>query len=172
MTVLTIATFALLSPALRSGRLGGVRMSAGGPNPDNLDRPCVDEICVTPGTVAISPAVALAAAGWVDRSGSAYAEESRKFRRTIYMHDEWTKHRSSERFVINMRTISKSGVVQALGPELSKITATAVFCVVTNTLLTGYQDFNGVTHASPLESIALVSLHDAFSSMLHMPPLS
>jgi len=166
--MLAISTFALAlgGPALMSpGRLGGVRMSAGGPSPVNPNQPCVDAVCVTPGAVTVPPAVALAAEGWVDRSGSAYAEESRKFRRTVYMHDEWTKHRSSERFIINLRTISKSGVAQALSPELSFITATAVFCVLANALLTGYQDFDGVMHASPLESIALVSLPDAFWSM-------
>jgi len=89
-------------------------------------------------------------------SGSGYAEESRQYRRTVYMHDEWVKHRSSGRFIRNMRTLSESGVGRALGAELAFITATAIFCVGINMLIHGYQDFSGVAHPSPLADFAFI----------------
>lgn len=89
-------------------------------------------------------------------SGSDYAEESRQYRRTVYMHDEWVKHRSSGRFIRNMRTLSESGVGRALGAELAFITATALFCVGINMVIHGYQDFSGVTHPSPLADFAFI----------------
>ena len=66
---------------------------------------------------------------------NAYAEESRKYRRTVYMHDEWVKHRSSERIFDNMLSITKSGVSQNLGVELTFVTFTAIFAVLVNCCL-------------------------------------
>ena len=39
-------------------------------------------------------------------------------RRTVYMHDDWVRHRSSDRFVRNMLTIGSSGINQALSKEM------------------------------------------------------
>ena len=39
------------------------------------------------------------------RQSSTYSEEQRKDRRTIFMHDDWVRHRSSDRFLRNMLTI-------------------------------------------------------------------
>jgi hypothetical protein len=39
-----------------------------------------------------------------------YGEESRKFRRTVYTHDDWERHRSPDRFVRNLVSIVASGV--------------------------------------------------------------
>ena len=72
------------------------------------------------------------------------------------MHDEWVKHRSSDRFWRNMQTITASGVGQSLRTEISFITAISVFAVAINLLVVGYQDFGGVMHASPLASSWLV----------------
>ena len=47
-------------------------------------------------------------------------------RRTVYMHDDWVWHRSSDRFVRNMLTIGSSGINQALSKELSFVTLDAV----------------------------------------------
>jgi hypothetical protein len=110
-------------------------------------------------------------------SGSDYSEESRKYRRTVYMHDEWVKHRSASRFIRNMRTLSESGVGKALGTELAFITATAIFCVGINMVINGYQDFSGVAHPSLLADFAVIrdikqlSL-PAFVFSIGMPALS
>jgi len=95
----------------------------------------------------------------------------------VYMHDEWVKHRSSERFIKNLRSITKSGVGQSLGLELNFVTATAVFCVLANMALMGYQDFGGVMHASPLQDLAIVrDIHNlalpALPFTIGMPALS
>ena len=60
---------------------------------------CVDELCSTEENVMD--------ARWLagDLSGSDYAEHSRKYRRTVFMHDEWVRHRSSDRFFRNMKTM-------------------------------------------------------------------
>ena len=95
-------------------------------------------------------------------------------RRTVYMHDDWVWHRSSDRFVRNMLTIGSSGINQALSKELTFVTLDAVsdrhpnwehlvgaadlaglqilfaelqvFVVLINALFAGYQDFSGVIH--------------------------
>lgn len=39
-----------------------------------------------------------------------YGEESRKFRRTVYTHEDWERHRSPDRFIRNLNSIMASGV--------------------------------------------------------------
>ena len=110
---------------------------------------CVDEICAPEEDAA--PTTVDLLAELRSKKADTYAEESRKFRRTVYMHDEWVKHRSSERFYRNMQTIFSSGVSQALSTELTFITATAAFVVFFNALIGGYTDFGGVQHPGPLQ---------------------
>jgi ion channel-forming bestrophin family protein len=43
-----------------------------------------------------------------------YGEESRKYRRTVYSHDDWVKHRSPDRFWKNLRTTTNSGIYKVL----------------------------------------------------------
>lgn len=88
------------------------------------------------------------------RQGSAYSETQRKDRRTIFMHDDWVRHRSSERFLRNIKTIGSSGINQALASELTFVTSTAVFVVLMNMLFANYQDFSGVVHPGPLAPMA------------------
>jgi hypothetical protein len=46
-----------------------------------------------------------------------YGEESRKFRRTVYTHDDWERHRSPDRFVRNLVSIVASGVYKVWKKE-------------------------------------------------------
>ena len=39
-----------------------------------------------------------------------YGEESRKYRRTVYTHEDWVKHRSPDRFFKNIMSTTKSGI--------------------------------------------------------------
>jgi len=84
------------------------------------------------------------------KQSAEFSEEQRKDRRTIFMHDDWVRHRSSERFLRNMRTIGSSGINQALFKELTFMTFAAVFVVVFNMLFVSYQDFDGLSHVGPL----------------------
>lgn len=74
-------------------------------------------------------------------------EEQRKFRRTVYTHDDWRKHRSQDRFVYYLAAMFKSGVYKNLGREVGLVTLVAVFVCVYNGLVSGYTDFAGVEYA-------------------------
>jgi hypothetical protein len=74
-------------------------------------------------------------------------EEQRKFRRTVYTHDDWRKHRSQDRFIYYLAAIFKSGVYKNLGREVGLVTLVAIFVCVYNGLVGGYTDFAGVEYA-------------------------
>lgn len=125
-----------LSPAATMPQLNLQKLA----NHDNLrlskiimaepDDVCVDEECYV-------------SAEEKQTSTNNYSEESRKFRRTVYMHDEWVKHRSTDRFARNVKDLFNSGVVRALYVELGVVTGAAIFVVVANMLLGGYTDLLG-----------------------------
>jgi len=99
------------------------------------------------------------------RQGSAYTEMQRQDRRTIFMHDDWVRHRSSQRFLRNIRTIGSSGINQALSTELTFVTLVAVFIVVSNMIFFSYTDFAGIKHPGPLNFL------DANIKALSLPAL-
>ena len=76
------------------------------------------------------------------------------------MHDDWVRHRSSERFFRNVQSIGSSGISQSLRKEVTFVTMAAVFVVAINMLLVSYQDFDGVSHVGALanSNIRSVSL--------------
>ncbi len=80
-----------------------------------------------------------------------YGERSREFRRTVYSHDDWVKHRSTDRFYKNLSTIFQSGVTINLGKEVLTTTSVAAFIIGWNCIFGEYQDFNFVTHAGPMK---------------------
>ena len=82
-----------------------------------------------------------------DADKYSYGEESRKYRRTVYTHEEWVKHRSPNRFVRNLGTLPSSGVYKNLAKEVLATTTVATFIVAWNCIFGDYQDFEGVTHA-------------------------
>jgi len=79
-------------------------------------------------------------------------EEQRKFRRTVYSHDDWKKHRSQDRFIYYLLAIFKSGVYKNLGREVGTTTLIATLVVAYNALVGGYQDFEGTKHAALISS--------------------
>jgi len=85
-----------------------------------------------------------------------YGEGSRKYRRTVYTHNEWVKHRSSDRFVNNISTLVYSGIYKNIGKEVLATSSVAVFVWAWNMLVGGYEDFSGVMH-DPLISSKLAS---------------
>jgi len=86
----------------------------------------------------------------VDKAKREYAELSREYRRTVYMHDDWLYHRSSERYWENIKGIFGSGVNKQLYGELTAISFAALFVIVANCLLEGYTDLDGTSHVGPL----------------------
>ena len=75
-------------------------------------------------------------------------EASRKYRRTVYTHKDWVKHRSTDRFIYYLLAIFKSGVYQNIGREVAATTSIAVFVFLYNLLVSGYVDLEGVQHAA------------------------
>jgi putative membrane protein len=67
---------------------------------------------VAPSTTVSAPTELYAGNGPPDTATKdiPYGEISRQFRRTVYTHDDWVKHRSPNRFIKNLATIFNSGV--------------------------------------------------------------
>jgi hypothetical protein len=86
-----------------------------------------------------------------DRSIS-YGEESRKYRRTVYTHDDWVKHRSPDRFTRNLFSVTSSGVYKNLAKEVLATTSVATLLVLWNCVFGGYTDFEGIKHAAVINS--------------------
>lgn len=84
-----------------------------------------------------------------------YGEESRKYRRTVYTHDDWRRHRSPDRFGRNLSSIFFSGVYKSLGKEILATTLIASFVVIWNALVGGYTDLEGEKHAAVIASGSL-----------------
>ena len=84
-----------------------------------------------------------------------YGEESRKFRRTVYSHDDWRKHRSQDRFIRNIKSMFVSGVYKNLGREVAATTAVATFICLYNAIVGGYTDFEGQKQAALISSTFL-----------------
>jgi hypothetical protein len=75
-----------------------------------------------------------------------YGEASRKFRRTVYSHDDWVNHRSPDRFFKYIAAIPTSGIYKNLGREIWSIVGIATVVLVYNGFVTGYQDISGAGH--------------------------
>ena len=74
-----------------------------------------------------------------------YGEESRKYRRTVYTHDDWRKHRRSDRFIYYLGSIFSSGVYKSLAREVTATTGIAALLCLYNAAVGGYVDLEGVT---------------------------
>lgn len=79
-------------------------------------------------------------------------EEQRKYRRTVYTHDDWRKHRSQDRFVYYLQAIFKSGVYKNLTREVTITTLIAILVTAYNCAVGGYTDFLGAEHGALLTS--------------------
>jgi ion channel-forming bestrophin family protein len=74
-----------------------------------------------------------------------YGEESRKYRRTIFTHDDWVNFRSPDRFWRNLEAVTSSGIYKNVGKEILATTGVAAFVVLYNGLVGGFQDLSGNT---------------------------
>jgi ion channel-forming bestrophin family protein len=75
-----------------------------------------------------------------------YGEASRKYRRTVYTHDDWKKHRSQDRFVYYLAAVFKSGVYKNLIGEVGIATGIAAFICFWNCFTGDYQDLLSKVH--------------------------
>jgi len=80
-----------------------------------------------------------------------FGEGSRKYRRTVYTHEQWVKHRSTDRFSNNLSTFLSSGIYKQVGKEVAATVAVAAFVCVWNALVGGYEDFGGAMHGAVID---------------------
>ncbi len=97
----------------------------------------------------------------VDDIFQQYGEESRQYRRTVYSHEDWVRHRSSDRFARNLSTFTKSSIYRSLFKEVTATTTVASFVVLWNMLFGEYQDLQSITHNG--------LLHDSVIPILALP---
>jgi putative membrane protein len=64
-----------------------------------------------------------------------YGENSRQYRRTVYTHDDWVRHRRSGRFAHNLKTMWTSGVYKSLFNQVLATTGMATLAVLWNALV-------------------------------------
>jgi len=90
-----------------------------------------------------------------DSNEAVDAESARKYRRTVYTHGDWVKHRQQDRFLIYMGSLFSSGVYQNQKQEVLLATSLAALVCVWNALVHGYTDFSGVAHGAVIGGGAL-----------------
>jgi putative membrane protein len=80
-----------------------------------------------------------------------YGESSRKLRRSYYAHSDWLKARADDRFLYNLSSIVRSGILKQLSKELIFVAGISTFvCVWNGLFIAGYDDFVGLHHAAIL----------------------
>ena len=81
-----------------------------------------------------------------------YGEESRRYRRTIYRHEDWLNHRSETRLLRNLKGTFTSGVVRSLLSEVAAVALASVLIIVWNSALFGYNDLSNVAQPGLLST--------------------
>ena len=104
-------------------------------------------------------------------TGAPFSEHSRPYRRSVFYHSHWIKHRSHDRYLQTLTTLFDSGVVRSLSGEIAFVTGIAAFVVAINMLISGYEDFTMVHHSGPLAIPFVLSL-PAMPFTIAMPALS
>jgi len=88
-----------------------------------------------------------------------YSEASRRFRRTYYGHNDWKKHRSEDRFLKNLFSTYRSGIVRQLAREVGVVVGiSATVCLWNALLVNGYEDLQGIHHAALATGMSLPAL--------------
>jgi hypothetical protein len=77
-------------------------------------------------------------------------EMARRYRRTVYTHDDWKKHRQSDRFLIYLGSMFRSGVFENSKNEVLLTTAFAAIICVYNGLAGGYTGLDGVAYPATI----------------------
>lgn len=81
-------------------------------------------------------------------------EEARLYRRTVYDHEQWLRHRSSTRHARHILSIASSRVILSLGPPVYSLTLFSATIVAFNYIVTNQlidlPEWVGVLHISAL----------------------
>ena len=85
-------------------------------------------------------------------------EEARKFRRTVYSHDDWKKHRQQDRFFIYLGSLFSSGIFRNSEREVLLCTAIATAVCAYNAVATGYTDLVGVQHGPIVPGLPVLGI--------------
>lgn len=85
-------------------------------------------------------------------------EAQRPFRRTVYTHDDWKKHRSQDRFIYYLQAIFSNGVYSNLAREVLAVTAIATALVVYNGCAGGFTDLLGGKSPAVLPDLPKLTL--------------
>lgn len=101
-----------------------------------------------------------------------YGEESRQYRRTIYTHADWKKHRRENRFFYNLSTLLSSGIYKQIRRYVAVVTCISTVICVWNGLVSGFMGLQntGVRGAALLAHLPKLGLPLAPFS-LAMPSL-
>jgi len=81
-----------------------------------------------------------------------FGEASRQYRRTVYTHEDWVRHRSPDRFLKYVVNIVNSGVYKNVGREVIVLTCVTLFVLIYNGSVLGYQDLAGLPQPAVLQS--------------------
>ena len=106
-------------------------------------------------TISVTLPVALRPPKLQKAKDISYGEASRKFRRTVYSHDDWVTHRSPDRFIKYLVSIPTSGIYKSLAREVISVVAVTMMVMIYNGCVTGYQDLSGAYH-NPIWSSTLL----------------
>lgn len=87
-----------------------------------------------------------------------YGEASRQYRRTIYTHEDWIKHRAPDRFFQKAMTTLNSGIYANILYPVMSVTMVATFVVLWNALTGQWTDFRGIRRHGLLASSFLPQL--------------
>jgi len=99
------------------------------------------------------------AAATIEQGRVPYGESSRKYRRTVFTHDDWLVHRASGRSFENLKGIFFSGIVRQLQSEVLLVSSAALAIVLWNGVLVPSEAANGM-----LPYVSLPSLPFTLSS--------
>ena len=106
-------------------------------------------------TISVTLPVALRPPKLKKAKDISYGEASRKFRRTVYSHDDWVDHRSPDRFIKYLFAIPTSAIYKSLSREVVSVVAVTMMVMIYNGCVTGYQDLSGAYH-DPIWSSSLL----------------
>ena len=95
--------------------------------------------CLSSITYSIEDSNGEGKSGDDNSNGSNYGEVSRAYRRTIYTHEDWKRHRDPSRFFKRALTIFRSGIYWNIRLPVKFVTSVSMFVVLWNTLFKGFQ---------------------------------
>lgn len=103
----------------------------------------------TPASPSCAPRTSLSTTMGIHSKIDEWSESVRAERRDVYFHENWTKHRSSGRYLSAISQFMSSYVLKTLLIEVGVFTAFAAFLVFWNCMAGSVTNLAGVTRAGP-----------------------